>query len=74
MFRWFALAILLGAVGISGFYRRRARQQGETIARRQEGSFLLAIRAVTALLLILPVFAYRARPRWMSWASFAASE
>jgi protein-S-isoprenylcysteine O-methyltransferase Ste14 len=74
MFRWFALAILLGAVGISGFYRRRARQQGETIARRQEGGFLLAIRAMTALLLIFPVFAYLARPQWMSWASFAAPE
>lgn len=70
MFRWLALAILLGAMGTSGYYRRRARSGGETIARRREGGFLLAIRALVAFLLLFPVIGYVAIPRWMTWASF----
>lgn len=70
MFRWFAVAILLGAVGMSGYYRRRARLGSETIARRREGGFFLAIRALVALLLFFPVIAYVAIPQWMTWASF----
>jgi protein-S-isoprenylcysteine O-methyltransferase Ste14 len=71
MFEWLAFAILLGAVGTSGYYRRRARLGSETIARRREGGFLLAGRAVAAILLFVPVLAYVAIPRWMTWASFA---
>jgi protein-S-isoprenylcysteine O-methyltransferase Ste14 len=70
MFRWFAAAILLGAVGTSGYYRWRARQRSETIARRREGGLFLATRALVALLLFFPVIAYAAIPRWMTWASF----
>jgi protein-S-isoprenylcysteine O-methyltransferase Ste14 len=70
MFRWLAVAILLGAVGTSGYYRRRARQGSETIARRREGGFFLALRALVALLLFLPVVAYVAIPAWMTWAAF----
>ena len=70
MLRWLALAILLGAVGTSGYYRRRARLGSETIARRREGGVFLALRALIALLLFLPVIAYVAVPAWMTWASF----
>jgi protein-S-isoprenylcysteine O-methyltransferase Ste14 len=69
MFRWFALAILLGTVGTSGYYRWLARQRSETIARRREGGLFLAIRALAALLLYFPVIAYAAIPQWMAWAS-----
>jgi protein-S-isoprenylcysteine O-methyltransferase Ste14 len=70
MFRWFAIAILLGAVGTSGYYRRRARIESETIARRREGELFLSIRILAALLLFLPVIAYAVVPRRMTWASF----
>jgi protein-S-isoprenylcysteine O-methyltransferase Ste14 len=70
MFRWFACAILLGAVATSGYYRWRARLGSETIPRRREGGFLLAGRALVAMLLFLPVIAYVAIPWWMTWASF----
>lgn len=69
MFRWFAFAILLGAVGTSGYYRWRARLGSETIARRREGGLLLAGRALVAMLLFLPVIAYLATPQWMTWAA-----
>jgi protein-S-isoprenylcysteine O-methyltransferase Ste14 len=62
---------LLGAVGTSGYYRWRARQGSETIARRREGGFFMVIRALVALLPYLPVIAYVAVPQWMTWASFA---
>jgi protein-S-isoprenylcysteine O-methyltransferase Ste14 len=71
MFRWFAVAILLGAVGTSGYYRWRARLGSETIARSRESSFFIVIRILVALLLYLPVIAYVTIPRWMTWASFA---
>src|SRR6266404_6324251 len=70
MFRWFAVAILLGAVGTSGYYRWRARLGSETIARSRESGFFMVIRALVALLLYLPVIAYVAIPQWMTWASF----
>lgn len=70
MFEWLALAILLGAIGTSGYYRRRARLGSETIARGREGGFLLAGRAAVAILLFVPVIAYVAVPQWMTWASF----
>ncbi len=71
MFRWFALAILLGAVGTSGYYRWRARLGSETIARSRESGFFMVIRALVAVLLYLPVIAYVTIPQWMTWASFA---
>jgi len=70
MFRWLAIAISVGAVGTSGYYRWRARRESETIARRREGGFLVAMRALGALLLYLPVIGYMAIPQWMAWASF----
>jgi hypothetical protein len=57
MLNWLAVVILLGALATSGYYRRRARAGSETIARRREGNFFLAIRATFSLLLIIPVFA-----------------
>ena len=70
MFRWFAVTILLGAVGTSAYYRLRARRGSETISRRREGGFFLAVRALLALFLLFTVIAYVAIPQRMTWASF----
>jgi protein-S-isoprenylcysteine O-methyltransferase Ste14 len=70
MFRWFAVTILLGAVGTSAYYRLRARRGSETISRRREGGFFLAVRAILALFLLFTVIAYVATPQRMTWASF----
>jgi protein-S-isoprenylcysteine O-methyltransferase Ste14 len=70
MFRWFAVTILLGAVGTSAYYRLRARRGSETISRRREGGFFLAVRALVALFLLFTVIAYAAIPQRMTWASF----
>jgi protein-S-isoprenylcysteine O-methyltransferase Ste14 len=71
MFRWFALAAFVGCLGISATYRLRARQQGETIARRRESPMLITGRAVVALPLFVAILLYLLNPRWMAWAEFA---
>ena len=58
MFRWFVLVILVGAVGTSGYFRRRARIEGGTIARREEGALLVALRAGVTLPFLLAIVAY----------------
>ncbi len=67
-FRWLALASVTGCLGISAWYRYRARRAGETIARTSEPPLLLAGRALIALPLFLAVLAWLANPRWMAWA------
>jgi 3-oxoadipate enol-lactonase len=74
MFRWFSLAVLIATVGVSGYFRRRARRQGETIPRRREGGLFVAGRALVAVPLFLAMITYIASPRTMAWASFAAPE
>ena len=70
MFRWFALAAFVGCLGISGFYRRRARQ-GETIARGREATVLKLGRGLVALPLFGSILLYLLNPRWMAWAEVA---
>ena len=70
MFRWFALAAFVGCLGISGFYRHRARQ-GETIARGREATVLKLGRALVALPLFGSILLYLLNPRWMAWAEVA---
>ena len=72
MLRWLALAAFAGCLGISSYYRWRARRRSETIARRREGATLLAGRGLVALPLFGSVISYLLNPAWMEWASFAA--
>ena len=67
MFRWFALAALVGCLSISAYYRRRARLQGETIPRRRETPLLRAGRALVALPLFVAILTYLVNPHWMAW-------
>jgi len=72
MFRWFALVTLVGTLGISTYYRYRARQGSETILRRSERPLLVLARVVLTLPLFGGIFTYLLNPDWMEWASFAA--
>jgi protein-S-isoprenylcysteine O-methyltransferase Ste14 len=71
MFRWFALIILVAALTVSGWHRRRARAQGETIARTRESAFLIAGRLLVALPLFGGIVAYIISPASMAWSSIA---
>ena len=74
MFRWLALVVLLGTIGVSGYYRRRARAASGTIARSREPRRLIAGRLVVALPLFGGVLAYILSPRWMAWSSYGGPE
>jgi protein-S-isoprenylcysteine O-methyltransferase Ste14 len=68
VFRVMFLLVFLTSVGISGFYRRRARQSGDVIPRRAEGSLVLILRMVMALIIAVSFFAYVFAPSWLSWS------
>ena len=68
IFRWLALATVIGALGISVYYRHRARRTGDVVARRREGVGLMFARAAGGLLLWGSVFAYLLNPGWMAWS------
>jgi protein-S-isoprenylcysteine O-methyltransferase Ste14 len=72
VFRWLALLVLAGTVGVSGYYRRRARAASGTIPRSREPLPLIAGRMVVALPLFGGILAYILNPRWMAWASYDA--
>lgn len=74
MFRWVALVVLFGSVGISAYYRRRARLEGGTIARRQEGGAVLAARALGGLTAFAAILAHALIPAAMAWASFQSRD
>jgi protein-S-isoprenylcysteine O-methyltransferase Ste14 len=72
MYRWLILGVLLSALGTSGYFRRRARIEGGTIGRREEGALLVALRALVTLPLLAAIVAYVVNPGWMSWSAFDA--
>lgn len=71
MLRWLPLAVLLGALTVSGYHRARARRGGETIARRREGPAFLLLRTLLALALFGGVVLHVVKPAWMTWATFS---
>ena len=71
MFRWIILAVMLGTLGTSGYYRRRAASTNGTISRRAERPAVIAGRLIIALPLFLSVWAYVINPRWMEWSALA---
>ena len=74
MFRWLALAILFGTIGVSGYYRRRARAATGTISRSREPLRLIAGRLLVALPLFGGVLAYIISPGVMAWSSYTGPE
>lgn len=68
LFRWICLGALALSMGISGYYRKRARQEGDVIARRSEEGFMIALRLLVTLPLLLAIGAYLLNPAWMVWA------
>jgi protein-S-isoprenylcysteine O-methyltransferase Ste14 len=69
IFRILALATFAGCIGISTYYRRWARRDGETIPRSRESASLKTGRVLVALPLFASILIYLANPRWMGWAS-----
>jgi protein-S-isoprenylcysteine O-methyltransferase Ste14 len=72
VFRWLALVVLFGTIGVSGYYRRRARAASGTIPRASEPPAVIAGRLLVALPLFGGVLVYILNPMWMAWASYEA--
>jgi protein-S-isoprenylcysteine O-methyltransferase Ste14 len=69
IFRWAALATLLGVVGTSAYFRYRARLEGPHVPRRAEGAPFMVGRAGVALPLFVGLLAYVLNPAWMDWSA-----
>ncbi len=72
MYRWLTLAVIVAALGISTYFRRRARLAGDVIERRREGAVVMAGRAAVGLPLWLGVVAYVVNPGWLGWSALSS--
>lgn len=68
-YRLVFLTILTLSVTISGYYRKKARDSSETIARRTEGGRLVLLRIIFTLPLLLTFLFYIFIPGWLRWSS-----
>ena len=71
-FRVMFAIILVAAFGMSGFFRRRARQSG-AIPRSREGGRTMFLRLLFAVPFYLGMVAYVINPRWMDWSALSLS-
>ncbi len=69
-FRIAILTILLLAFIISGSFRKRAREEGGTIKRQEEGWLILALRMGTALPLLIVLILNIFYPAALAWSKF----
>ena len=67
-FRPILAMILVTAVGISGYHRRRARRTSGAIARGREAPRLIALRLALGLPLLFSLLAFLVRPGLVTWA------
>lgn len=70
VFRGGVLIVLLASFGISAFYRSKARTEGGTIERREEGLAVLFLRLAAALPLLVVLLLNVFYPPALSWAHF----
>ncbi len=71
MYRWLTLVVIAAALGISSYFRRRARLAGDVIERRREGAVLMVGRAAVGLPLWLGVLVYVVNPSWLDWSTLS---
>lgn len=69
VFRILAAVILITAMGISSYFRRKAdRDTGEKISRKVDGSVMMTAIRLGGLVLWLSPFVYLVNPEWMAWS------
>ncbi|HLB45618.1 MAG TPA: isoprenylcysteine carboxylmethyltransferase family protein [Anaerolineales bacterium] len=70
IFRIVTALLLVTALFISGYFRRKAEREGGAL-RTPDGNRLVVILRLMALLVVLPLFGYLINPDWVAWARFA---
>lgn len=71
LFRVLFALVFVALFFVSSYYRRRARIEGGTIARRAEGGLALFLRLCLALPLLLAILLYVFAPDWLAWAALS---
>ena len=75
IFRIFAALILLTAIGISSYFRRKAdRESGQKISRKVDGTVFMNIVKIGGLILWLSPLVYLINPAWMAWSKLGLPE
>lgn len=75
IFRILAGIILLTAMSISSYFRRKAdRESGEKISRRVDGTPMMTVIRLGGLILWLSPFVYLINPAWMAWSKIGLPE
>lgn len=68
IFRIIFFSVFAITICVSGFYRKKARESGETIERSREGGLVLAGRLLIALPILVLILLYTFAPGWISWS------
>ena len=71
LFRLIFIGVFVLALLLSTHYRRLARKTSGVIARREEGTLALILRATLTLPLLLAIVLYACNPRWMDWSAIS---
>ncbi|MFN3491961.1 MAG: methyltransferase [Anaerolineales bacterium] len=74
-FRILAAVILITAMVISSYFRRKAdKETGEKISRKVDGSVMMNFIKIGGLILWLSPFVYLMNPAWMAWSKIGLPE
>lgn len=67
VFRLITLALLVTALSISTYFRRKADREGGQMKTREGQGLLLVLRLIS-LVVFLPLVGYLINPSWVAWA------
>jgi len=70
-FRGITILVLLLTFSISATFRKRAREEGGAIERKEEGLLVFAMRMVFALPLLISLLLYIFYPRALVWSTIS---
>ena len=70
IFRIVTALLLVTALFISGYFRRKAEREGGVL-RTPVGNKLIVVMRLMALVVVLPLFGYWINPSWVAWARVA---
>jgi protein-S-isoprenylcysteine O-methyltransferase Ste14 len=68
IFRLLTVLVIVSALTISGYFRKRADYCGGKASRSKEGRFFAVLLRLPAFLAFLLLFTYVAHPPWLDWA------
>jgi len=68
IFRWILITCTVLSFGMSGYFRRKAKKEGNSISRLDEDRYLIGLRLLIAFPLYMGLLVYMIDPGWMTWS------